>query len=346
MKNLLTISLALLLGGGLTAQLDAKEKDLRTKAKGVQDSTKTWAKGAIINLGFGQSHLSNWAAGGMNSYSFNGLLSLYANHSKGKLAWDNSLDLEYGSILQFTSTTPDSAKNWFKNSDRIELNSKLGYEAGGHWYYTMLLNFRSQMAPGYDGGGANVISDIASPAYTTFALGMDYKPNKSFSVFISPIAYRMLYVSRASLRNSFGIENAVDSNGDPILDALGVAMPGKALLSELGAYIKMNYVKDEPLGIKNVNFKTDLALFSNYLRNPENIDIYWNTIIGLKVNKLITATVSTNLIYDHDITITTNEERLDENGDVMKGADGKTLYIKGPRVQFKEALTVGFSYQF
>ena len=327
MKNLFTVSLALLLGGGAIAQVDANEKDLRTKAKGNTDSTKTWSKGGIINIGFGQTHLQNWAAGGLNNYNFNGLLSLYANHSKGKLAWDNSLDLEYGSILQFNSSTPDSAKNWFKNSDRIELNSKIGYEAGGHWYYTALLNFRSQMAPGYDATGDNVISDITSPAYTTLALGMDYKPNDNFSVFISPVAYRMLYVGRENLRSSYGFSD------DDILAE-------KNSLNEFGAYLKMNYKKNEPFGIKNVNFQTDLALFSNYLKDPQNVDIYWNTIIGMKVNKYITATIGTNLIYDHDIAITTNEV-------ATKDINGNPLTYKiGPRVQFKEALTVGFSYKF
>ena len=98
MKNLFTISLALLLGGGAIAQVDANEKDLRAKAKGATDSTKLWNKGGVFNLGFGQAALHNWAAGGLNSMNFNGLLSLYANRTEGKLAWDNSLDLEYGPI--------------------------------------------------------------------------------------------------------------------------------------------------------------------------------------------------------------------------------------------------------
>lgn len=322
MKNLFTISLALLLGAGAIAQVDANETDLRAKATGATDSTKTWSKGGIINVGFGQTSLHNWAAGGFNSYSFNGLLSLFANHSKGKLAWDNSLDLEYGSILQFTSSTPDSAKNWFKNSDRIELNSKVGYEAGGDWYYTALFNFRSQMSPGYDDDGSNVISDITSPAYTTLALGMDYKPSDDFSVFISPAAYRMVYVGRNNLRSTYGF-----TDDDILAD--------KNSINEFGAYLKMNYKKNEPFGIKNVNFQTDLALFSNYLNSPTNIDIYWNTIIGMKVNKFITATIGTNLIYDDDISISTGGFR----------ADGVTPEV-GPRVQFKEALTVGFSYKF
>ena len=325
MKNLFTISLALLIGGGAIAQVDANEKDLRAKAKGTTDSTKLWSKGGLINIGFGQAALHNWAAGGLNSYNFNGLLSLYANRTKGKMAWDNSLDLEFGTIKQFTSGNADKV-DWFKNSDRIELNSKIGYEAGGNWYYALLFNFRSQMARGFDATGANVISDIFSPAYTTLALGMDYRPSDNFSVFISPVAYRMLYVDRANLRSTFGIPNITGANG--------ISTPGAARLDEFGAYLKANYKKNEPFGIENVNFQTDLALFSNYLRAPQNIDIYWNTIIGMKVNKYITATIGTNLIYDHDIAITTGKDRADGTPEI------------GPRVQFKEALTIGFSYKF
>jgi len=339
MKNLFTISLALLLGGGAIAQVDANEKDLRAKAKGSTDSTKLWNKGGIFNLGVGQTALYNWAAGGLNSHSFNGLLSLYANRSKGKLAWDNSLDLEYGSIRQFTQ---GNAKNsdWFKNSDRIELNSKLGYEAGGSWYYAGLLNFRSQMAPGINITDSSVISDIFSPAYTTLALGMDYRPHSDFSVFISPVAYRMLYVDRENLRNSFGIPYQTDASGNTLIGTDGLPVQGGAMQHEFGAYLKANYKKDEPFGIKNINFQTDLALFSNYLKDPQNIDVYWNTIIGMKVNKYITATIGTNLIYDHDISITTNEvETRDANGEPL-------TYKVGPRTQFKEALTVGFSYKF
>ena len=51
-------------------------------------------------------------------------------------------------------------------------------------------------------------------------------------------------------------------------------------------------------------------------------------LIAMKVNKYISATVSTQLLYDHDIQI------LD--------SDGNT----GPRTQFKEVIGVGISYKF
>ncbi len=327
MKNLFTISIALLLGGMTFAQVDASEKELRAKAKGSTDSTKTWSKGGVFNLGFGQTSLSNWAAGGFNSYSFDGLLSLYANRTKGKVSWDNTLDLQYGAINQFAQGASASEKKWIKNSDRIEFNSKIGMKASGKWYYAGLLNFRSQMAPGYNSDRTSIISDITSPAYTTIALGGDYKLSANFSVFMSPVAYRMLYVSRNNLRANYGF-SAEDIAKD------------KHMINQFGAYLKAKYKKDKPFGLDNVAFQTDLALFSNYIENPQNVDVYWNTLISLKVNKYITANIGTNLIYDDDITIQTTEKIKDANG------NNTGMFKRGPRVQFKEALTVGFSAKF
>lgn len=83
-----------------------------------------------------------------------------------------------------------------------------------------------------------------------------------------------------------------------------------------------------------MNFKTKLELFSNYLNNPQNIDVNWETLLSMKVNKYISATFSTTLIYDHDINIP-----VDKNNDgVVEKA--------GPRVQFREVLGVGLSYKF
>ena len=86
--------------------------------------------------------------------------------------------------------------------------------------------------------------------------------------------------------------------------------------------------------VKNVSFQTKLGLFSNYAHNPQNIDINWETLISMKVNEFLSASITTNLIYDDDIDI-----GVDENDD---GIVDKV----GPRVQFKEVLGVGFSYKF
>ncbi len=86
--------------------------------------------------------------------------------------------------------------------------------------------------------------------------------------------------------------------------------------------------------MENITLQTKLELFSNYLETPQNIDINWETLISMKVNKLISATLSTHLIYDDDIEIT-----IDKNDDGI-------IDERGPRIQFKEVLGVGFSYKF
>jgi hypothetical protein len=87
--------------------------------------------------------------------------------------------------------------------------------------------------------------------------------------------------------------------------------------------------------LKNVSFTTKLDLFSNYLKNPQNIVVNWETLLAFKVNKYISVTFNTLLIYDDKIKV-----KVDRN------KDGILDDVPGPRVQFKEILGAGFSYNF
>ncbi|HRY99858.1 MAG TPA: hypothetical protein P5550_12450, partial [Bacteroidales bacterium] len=101
--------------------------------------------------------------------------------------------------------------------------------------------------------------------------------------------------------------------------------PGENLRSEFGGFVKVAFKTDL---MENVNFQTKADFFSNYLNNPQNIDVNWEVLIAMKVNKFITANLSTQLLYDDDINI------VDKNGDI------------GPRTQFKEIFGIGFAYKF
>ena len=86
--------------------------------------------------------------------------------------------------------------------------------------------------------------------------------------------------------------------------------------------------------MENIKFTTRLELYSSYNNNPSNIDVNWENRIDMKVNKFISVSIITELIYDDDINIAVDR---DDDG-VMDGS--------GPRVQFKETLGVGLSYKF
>ena len=203
-----------------------------------------------------------------------------------------------------------------KNEDRIDISSKYGHKASDHWYYTALLNFRSQFAEGFNyPNDSVVISKFLAPGYVIVALGMDYKPNDYFSFFISPATARFIIVTDKILSDAgaFGVDS------------------GETVETQVGAYAKIAFKKDLS---KTVNLQTTLDAFSNYLDKPQNIVVNWQMLLSLKVSKFISASLATQLIYD------------DKTKLVFYKGDGTTVDHTGPGIQFKEVLGIVFAYRF
>jgi hypothetical protein len=272
-----------------------------------QDTTKHWKLGGVNSLTFSQVSFTNWASGGENSYTLNGLINLHANYKEGRNSWENSLDMGYGVVKQ-------ASRGVRKSDDKLELMSKYGYKTTSKWFYTAALNFKTQFAKGYkyneEAGTKRQISDFMAPAYSLLSLGMDYKPNDAFSLMISPLTGKTTYV----------LDDSLSSQG-----AFGVD-PGEKTRNELGGFVKISYNKDI---WENVTLNTKLDLFSNYLENPENVDINWEVLISMKVNEYLSANINTQLLYDDNI------HYINKEGEDM-----------GPRIQFKEVFGAGFTYKF
>ncbi len=184
-----------------------------------------------------------------------------------------------------------------------------------------MFNFKTQMTPGYKYPNAtDKISDLFAPAYIVGALGMDYMPGGYFSAFIAPVTAKITFVTNETLSAAcaFGVD------------------PGKKSKSEFGGYLRVIYSRNDFENdiLKNISFSTKLDLFSNYLDKPQNIDENWETLIVMKVNKLISVNLNTQLIYDDNVKIS-----FDNNGDGI-------IDEMGSRVQFKEIFGVGFSFKF
>lgn len=329
------VILLLLLGGLFTAPVawgqtnddkafveDATKKT-KEAVEGEEAAEPTWKKGGVVSLNFNQVSLINWAAGGLNSVAGSAFCNLYANYRKGKSSWDNNLDLGYGIIKQGTDP-------FIKSDDKIDFTSKYGQEAFNNpkFFYTGLLNFKSQFAPGYSDPPANLlrISDFLAPAYVLAAIGIDYKQSDNLSIFVSPITGKMTIVNDDTLADAgaYGVDAAVYN------DAGVKTKDGAKTRVELGGYLKMQYKREI---VKNVDFNTRLELFSNYIDKPENIDVFWETVFTMKVNKYLNANMGFTMIYDDDIDIAVT----DQSG-VITGM--------GPRTQYKQVLGIGLSYNF
>ena len=270
---------------------------------GGDNDTSYWKTSGVGTLMFSQLSLTNWAAGGQNAVSLNTLVNLNANYKKNRTTLDNNLDVAYGIIK-------NAGEPHRKSDDRFEINSKFGQFAFKHWYYAALFSFKTQMAAGYNYPNDSVpISAFIAPAYSNISIGMDFKPSPKFTLFLSPLTGKMTFVLDDSLsaKGVFGVE------------------AGEKFRGEFGGYLKTVFKTE--LG-DNISFETKLDLFSNYLHNPQNVDVNWEVLISMKVNKFITTTINTLLIYDDDIMITDRH--------------GKT----GPRTQFKQIFGLGLSYKF
>lgn len=321
-KHILLLA-AVLFSGLVLGQEDELKKNAQKLTPGKTDTIQGWKKGGSSSLTFSQVSLTNWAAGGQNSIAFNGALNVYANYKKGHNTWDNNLDLGFGLVRQGLADVR-------KSDDRIDFSSKFGKQAFGkqNLYYATLFNFRSQFAPGYNyPNDSVVISRFLAPGYFTLALGLDYKPVKNMAIFVAPLTGRITVVNDQLLADNgaFGVEKAT-------YDTAGVKITnGKRTFSEFGGYLKFTYKFD--IG-KSTTYSTRLDIFSNYLRNPQNLDIMWDNNLVIKVSKYIGVTFSALMIYDDDTNIA-----VDTNSDGV--VDGE-----GPRLQFRQIFGVGFSYKF
>ncbi|MBB4035466.1 hypothetical protein GGR21_001359 [Dysgonomonas hofstadii] len=296
--NLILIYILLLIPTGLFAQ-KIKEKD-----KTGENEEKAWELRGISGLNVSQTSLSSWQMGGNSSLSGTAHLNASLIHKSKGWLWQNDLALEYGLTKNGTSTSQ-------KSGDNIDFSSKLGYSSNNKWYYTGTIDFKSQFYKGkLHPKEGKYTSKFMSPGYVNTSIGIEYRPNKNYSIYLSPIAEKMTFVLDDYLSNHgyYGVRN------------------GDKLRVETGIYIKSRAEKEL---MENVKLITKIDIFTPYDKSFGNFDIDWNLTINMKINKLLSANLNTTLKYDDNV------KYIDKNGD-----------SKGAKVQFKETLGLGISYNF
>lgn len=249
----------------------------------VNDTVKHWkAKGNATFL-FTQSTFENWLAGGENNFSGTIGVNYDINYNKDDWNWDNKIIASYGLVRTKTSSF---AK---KTDDRLELNSLLGKKAkaNSRWYYSAFLNFRTQFTTGYqygeDENGTEIRTEYThflSPAYLSFGPGIMYKKDDNFKFNLAPATSKLTFV------------DPDDTLPD---EAYFGVKEGEAVRYELG-FNASGYYKF--VLIANVSLENILNLYSNYLEDPQNVDIDYQLNVVMKINKYLTTNINFQTIYD------------------------------------------------
>lgn len=287
-----------------SAQLpEKKEGDNKWKLKGT------------LGFNFANVGLENWAGGGNSSISIGGIGSFIARKEyKGGL-WEHNLRLAYG-------LTRVGNFGIEKSDDALQYSTQYSKKFKEHWSVSFRSEFSTQAAEGYKidkvtRDRLELISNFMAPGRLEVSSGILYSTkdedgNVQFSASISPATGKLTFVLADSVdETDYGLEE------------------GNKLLSEVGAQF---YSAFSAKVLKNISFQNTVRLFANYNR-VQNIDVNWETLMVLKVNKFLNTNFATNMIYDDDTDIKVR----DEQGEVV---------AEGPRLQFKHVLNVGVNFIF
>lgn len=304
--------------------------------------TAQWKWGGMSTAQFGQTALVNWAAGGNSQISVNLRAYGFSKLAKKRHVWENTFDGNWG-IVKFKKETAQINQNLFV------INSQYGYKLTKTMFLSGLVNISSPFTKGFDykEEPKKFITKFAAPMYIKAAIGIDYKPNKYFSIFVSPVAGKFTIVGDDQIA-------ALDRYIPNTLDPSGNRYYNEHFRAEFGALARATFEKEL---FKNVNVRSVLEVFNGYSdpnkSNRKNFDVDWQTGVDFKVNDFLAVSLFTHLIYDDN----TNWEKLDDNGNPVSlknpdtglpyiGDDGKAIIQKTTGVQFREALTVGLTYKF
>ena len=313
------------------AQLDKTNDDLQkniTKKTDVKE--EGWTSGGLLNIGINQGMLQNWAAGGeRHSLALNGVFNGYKTYIMKNKLWENTLDLYYG--LNYVSSTNFIPK---KLDDRIDFSSRYGITPMSwqnkkilkNTYLMGLARMQTQFSKGYNYEDPNWVNDtkgisnLFSPAFITLALGAEYRPNANFNVFFSPAAARIIMASN-KYTNQVGGAFGIDQN--------------ETMAFQFGAYLTAKY---QTALTKNIDYRTRLDMYSNYLKDPQNIDILWDNFFAIKLSKTLGIGLGVTVVYDDEQP---GQRVLDSNGDGVNDKLGTLGWT-----QLKQMLNVGFNYKF
>jgi len=250
-----------------------------------------WTKKANTMLQFSQNFISNnWHQGGSSNVAVLGVLSGQMNYdNKKNIQYDNSLEWRLGAYwTDDFLTDPTVIKNRVNvNNDLFRINSKFGFKMAGNWFYSASAEFSTQFADNFKSIRDTIMkARFLTPVRLNVGIGVDYKYQKLFSIVLSPLAWKYIYVNDTINveRKLFGIE------------------AGKNYLSDIGSSFtaQLNY---QP--VKEIQIDTKLKFFTNY----EKIETDWEIIGNFSINRYLSTRLAINLRYDNTPILKNPEDK-------------------------------------
>ena len=250
----------------------------------IAEKDSLWTTRGNVAVLLNQTGFSDWVGGGTNNFSGTIKFDYEWEFSDKGWNWLTNVESAYGLAIY------KNAPLAWKIDDRVLIQSIVGKEFTRNLSFSAFFNFTSQIGNGYKykkDDDNNEIRELTtrlfSPAYFQLGSGFLWKKDEKLWVNYSPIATRLILVSKKFTTSLSDNETY-----------FGVSQ-NKSSRYELGSNLTFH---SEGTLFENVNYKQDLKLFSNYLEDPSNIDLDYLAEIEIDVNSLLSTQLIFQLIYD------------------------------------------------
>lgn len=157
---------------------------------------RNWLHLFQSSLHFTQAYISdNWYQGGEKNLNILADIKWECNLNQvkhPKWLFNNSLTYKLG-----VATAPgDSLRSYMINEDNFLFTSQLGFKAVKHWYYSAMLQFKTQFFNNYKSNTRDMTAALLSPGELNLGLGMTYDHktsdgNRAITVAIAPLSYNL-----------------------------------------------------------------------------------------------------------------------------------------------------------
>ena len=301
---------------------DDRLKEIREASK-KELADSVWVFGGGAGIDFAQLALINPRVGaGANRIGFGGLINLYANYKKDKFAWRNSGSLQLAAQRIGGKNSP-----FEKNLDILRLTSRASYRPGtGKLFGAIEADAITLLLPTYEGNvlkpigeNKNTIAQFFSPIQVIVSPGIEYKHNDHLSILYSPASLKLIYVGNDSIA-------ALNVHGNK---------PGENSFLMLGSNLKVAY--NNKFLNNRITWDSALDLFSNYIENPQNIDILWTNDLGIQIIKNLSLNLVTQLFYDDDVNVQVD---LDNDGIIGEAAADVDLPVGQQRAELMPSVSI------
>ncbi|PQB05621.1 DUF3078 domain-containing protein [Aureitalea marina] len=246
-----------------------------------------------------------WQAGGTSNIAVELSGVQQIDYKNGPWVWDNTIWADYGKT-RFKDSEFDQ-----KTNDRLEFTSTVGRRIKQtNWYASFFLNFRTQFDKGFEDTDTEFLvpnpenpdqlipvevttreleTKFMSPGYLQFGPGMLWKKSENLKVNIAPASARFVFAA-----SQFTDPNNPGNQLDGDMRYFGIDA-GDTSRFEFGASIQAtaNFQL-----IENVLMRNQLNLYSNYLEDPQNVDIDYTMNLIMSVNSWLSANFIFQAIYD------------------------------------------------